>query len=247
MSKSAKFYITDFREFYNVVNSPIRGKEDIIKVLLLSIKNLLINYNNKDEGKGEVIINIDKSSRIYFVCKQVGELPSKYYSFVFPFSLQEESEGKFIVRCRTSLEKIDSELIDQLLNLVDKGWFSDGNINSDNIDKFACDFLEAIDDYYIIKGINTEEKNNNTYVAHWSIIKTLLTFEPSYVRYDYDPKYEDGDKHPLHHLDVHYTSNGTFKLGFDSSINIKERLDFNIFKDILENGKEREDICYKIK
>ena len=187
MSKEIKFYITDFRDFHNIVNSPIRNKEDIIKVLLFSLKNLLIKQNNEDEDKGEVRIIVDRSSRIYFVCKEVGELPTKYYSFVFPFFIQQ-----------------DSELIDKLIVLLDKGWFSDNNINSDDIDKFACDYLDEIDDYCNVKGTTYEEKSN-IYISHWSIIKVLLTFEPSYLRYDYDPEYENGESHPLNHLDIHYT------------------------------------------
>lgn len=246
MGKEIKFYITDFRDFHNIVNSPIRHKEDIIRVLLFSLKNLLVKQNNKNEDKGEVRIIVDKGSRIYFVCKEVGELPSKYYSFVFPFSIQQDGEEGYIVRCRTSLEIIDSELIDKLIVLLDKGWFSENNVNSDDIDKFACDYLDEIEDYYSIKGTSDENKNN-IYVSHWSIIKTLLTFEPSYLRYDYDPEYENGECHPLNHLDIHYTSSGTFKLGFDSTVNIKDRLRFDIFKDILENGKSRGEKCYKIK
>lgn len=246
MSKEIKFYITDFRDFHNIVNSPIRNKEDIIKVLLFSLKNLLIKQNNEDEDKGEVRIIVDRSSRIYFVCKEVGELPTKYYSFVFPFFIQQDSEGEYVIRCKTSLDVIDSELIDKLIVLLDKGWFSDNNINSDDIDKFACDYLDEIDDYCNVKGTTYEEKSN-IYISHWSIIKVLLTFEPSYLRYDYDPEYENGESHPLNHLDIHYTSSGTFKLGFDSTVNIKDRLDFYTFKDILENGKLRGEKCYKIK
>lgn len=158
MSKEVKFYITDFRKFYDIVNSPIRYKEDIIRVLLFSIKNLLINSNSKDEDKGEVRININKSSRIYFTCKEKDKLPSKYYSFVFPFSLECKDDDNYIVRCKTSLEVIDSQFIDRLIVLLDKGWFSENNMCSDDIDKFACDFFEEIEDYYSLRGINYENE-----------------------------------------------------------------------------------------
>lgn len=245
MIKEIKFFITDYRNFHNIVNSPIRSKEDIIKILLLSIKNILLEKKFDDEDKGEVYISIDKSSRIYFICKNPGELPNKYYSFIFPFFLIKDEDEKWCVKCKTSLETITSELIECLLVLIDKGWFSEANVNSDNIEKFACDYMDIVGDYYD----NNVANNNQSIieVSHWSIIKNLFTFEPSYVRYDYDPIHEDGDIHPLNHMDIHYTSSGTFKLGFDKSMNIKERLEFCKFKDILENGKSQNNICYKIK
>lgn len=246
MSKEVKFYITDFRRFHEIVNTPIRYKEDIIKILLFSIKNLLINSDCENEDKGEVIISIDKSSRIYFICKNKDELPSKYYSFTFPFSLQNVDEGKYIVSCKTSLQVIDSELIDKLIVLLDKGWFSENNTSSDDIDNFACSFMDDMEDYYYARGVECEDMKS-LYTAHWSIVKTLLTFEPSYIRYDFDPKYENGQIHPLNHLDVNYSSNGTYKLGFDDTFNKRKRIEFVKFKDILENGKLRDDKCYTIK
>lgn len=246
MSKEVKFFITEFRNFYKVVNQPIRNKEDIIRILLLSIKNLLLENKFDDEDKGEININVVKSSRIYFFCKRPGLLPDKYYSFVFPFFLDKDTEDRLIVRCKTSSEIINSELIDFLIVLLENGWFSDSNINSDDIDKFACDYLDVVEEYYDIKSIFSDQKDSID-IEHWSIIKNLLTFEPSYVRYDYDPKHVDGEIHPLNHLDIHYTTSGTFKLGFDRSINIKDRLGFDIFKDILDNGKARGDLCYKLK
>lgn len=244
MSKEISFYITDFRGFYELVNKPIRTKEDIIEILLLSVKSLLLKDKLNDEGKGTVNIIINNSSRIYFICKNINELPNKYYSFTFPFII-EENKDKYNIRCRTSSEIINSELIDKLLELLNRGWFSDENENTDSIDKFACDYIDVFEDYYSSKGIDRETQENFD-IEYWSIIKNLFTFEPGYIRYDYDPIYEDGDKHPLNHLDIHYSSNSTFKLGFNRSIQIQDRLNFDIFKDILENGKLRDGACYKI-
>ncbi len=246
MSKEIKFFITDFRGFYDIINKPIRSKEDIIRVLLLSIKNLLLENEFEDEGKGEVKIIIGKNSRIYFICKERGNLPNKYYSFTFPFFVEKDIDGKVLVKSKINSEVITSELVDNLLVLLENKWFSDLNETFDDIDKFACDYFYIFEEYYSSKGIIGEEQDRS-HIEYWSIVKSLLTFEPAYVRYDYDPDHEDGEKHPLNHLDIHYANNGTFKLGFDKSMKIKDRLEFNIFKYILENGKEREEICYKIK
>ncbi|MGU9321063.1 hypothetical protein ACV30Q_07630 [Clostridium perfringens] len=100
MSKEIKFFITDFRGFYDIINKPIRSKEDIIRVLLLSIKNLLLENEFEDEGKGEVKIIIGKNSRIYFICKERGNLPNKYYSFTFPFFVEKDIDGKVLVKSK---------------------------------------------------------------------------------------------------------------------------------------------------
>lgn len=245
MAKEIKFPITSFRNFHQVVNTPIRTKSDLIKVLLLSMKFILLKEEFKDEDKGMVSVVIDKISRIYFICKEPNHLPDKYYSFAFPFFLESINNNEWIIKCKTTQEPIDSELIDSLLSLLDNGWFSDCNDNLSTLDSFACDYLDAIEDYYIIRDPISYDQGFHEQV-NWSVIKTLLTFEPSYVRYDYDEKHENPN-HPLNHLDIHYTPSGTFKLGFDSSLNIKDRLDFKKFQDILENGKYYQDRCYNLK
>lgn len=59
----------------------------------------------------------------------------------------------------------------------------------------------------------------------WEIIKKLLVFESGYLRYDYDIQHEDGRLHPLNHLDINYSSDGTFKIGLIDSINSDEFID----------------------
>lgn len=51
-----------------------------------------------------------------------------------------------------------------------------------------------------------------------SLLEEILRFEPSYIRYDNDPYNENGKLHPLHHLDINYSTYGTFKIGFNNSI-----------------------------
>ena len=174
MSKQVEFFITDFRGFYEEVNKQIRNKEDIIRILLLSIKGLLLKDEIGNEDKGEVNIVIEKSSRIYFTCKRPNELPYKYYSFVFPFFLERDDQEKWNVKCKTSQEVIDSELVDYLLVLLEKGWFSDDNINLDDIDKFACDYLCVVEEYYSAKNINKEQKEDIG--MSLNILKSNLSF-----------------------------------------------------------------------
>lgn len=51
-----------------------------------------------------------------------------------------------------------------------------------------------------------------------NIMSILLKSEPGYVRYDYDPKHEHGNIHPLVHFDINYTSNCNWKIGLHDTI-----------------------------
>lgn len=52
-----------------------------------------------------------------------------------------------------------------------------------------------------------------TKVIAAKVFEVALALEPSYVRYDYDAKACNGIIHPLHHLDVNYSSDYTYKIG----------------------------------
>ena len=41
----------------------------------------------------------------------------------------------------------------------------------------------------------------------------MILMEDGYIRYDYDTENENGDFHPIHHLDIFYGQNTTFKIG----------------------------------
>lgn len=58
---------------------------------------------------------------------------------------------------------------------------------------------------------------------------SLLDF--GYLRFDYDPKNEKGDIHPLHHLDINYSKYGTFK------IKLPNRITMQHFEDIFDKEK----------
>lgn len=60
-----------------------------------------------------------------------------------------------------------------------------------------------------------------------------MTFEEGYIRYDYDEEHENGDLHPLNHLDIFYSSKPTFKIG------LRDRYQ----KDYLVNLVNRETNC----
>ena len=79
----------------------------------------------------------------------------------------------------------------------------------------------------------------------WSLLKSIFMLEDIYIRYDYDPKHADdgnGEReinldeagnpiitHPLHHLDVFYSPEQTFKIG------LTDKIDYEILLDILDS------------
>jgi hypothetical protein len=52
--------------------------------------------------------------------------------------------------------------------------------------------------------------------------------EAGYIRYDYDEEHEKGVMHPLHHLDINYSNQSTYKIG------LKEEIDSITLKEILD-------------
>lgn len=76
--------------------------------------------------------------------------------------------------------------------------------------------------------MNYQENENENI---WEFIKDILIYEDAYIRYDHDEENfniykEKGEekKHPLHHLDIFYSTGSTFKLGLKDKINIEKFL-----------------------
>ena len=56
--------------------------------------------------------------------------------------------------------------------------------------------------------------------------------EDGYIRYDCDELHQKADIHPLHHLDINYSSGITYKIGLRNSMKLDE------FKDVLDTQTE---------
>ena len=46
-----------------------------------------------------------------------------------------------------------------------------------------------------------------------------------YIRYDYDEKHENEKIHSLHHLDINYSSKGTYKIGLKKALKDEDFID----------------------
>lgn len=196
--------------FLEKVMRPIRRKQDGILLLLETLK---LFHNSLDErpqaGAGRILVSIDKMSRVFY------ETEDKYFSMMFPFSL-ENREGKY--RIYDSLT--DLEINDKMISLLISIFKKDGVLEY-SLEK-AMDFIiESADEY--------EYKNIDDI---WRLLFKLWYMEEGYIRYDYDEKHLNGDKHPLHHLDINYSSGSTYKLG------LKRRMSAEDFMDMLDTGTD---------
>jgi len=181
--------IEKFQE--NEFFSPVRTKLDCIEISIKAIRSFLIkeNPNTINKDLPRIELVIGTMSRLFFF--QEG----RYYSIAFPFTCS-LIEDKFEFRSLLGVI-IDNKIISDILSVIKDEEFQTHN---------------SLFDYYIN---NSDEGLSETI----SIIEMLLHVEPSYVRYDYDPKLADGRAHPLYHLDLNFSNSGTFKLGLNKEVN----------------------------
>lgn len=170
--------------------SAIRNKGQVISLWMRAIKIMLLNTPVPDNVcAGKIILNISKMSRLSFV----GE--KKIYSIAFPFYISATDDG---LRFRTAEHpNIDNRVSSDILSLVHSSL-----PYSDEVFRFAEPIMDLC------------EADSNL----WALFRALLIAEDGYIRYDYDEARQNGHRHPLHHLDVFYSSNSTFKLGLQYNL-----------------------------
>lgn len=173
--------------------SPIRTKTNYIVLLMRLIKLMLANIPTAENRcAGEILLKSEKMSRIIISGKD------KIFSIAFPFFIEETDDGlRFYsnnyldVNHKTTSQILELFRDNKILDHSDVLMFADP---IDNISRFDPDI--------------------------WSLSRDLITVEDGYLRYDFDPKNVDGHLHPLHHLDIFYTTSSTFKIGLNSEIAI---------------------------
>lgn len=196
------------KTYYDKLFIVIRDKKTIIKILMNSIKYMLLNPSiTDDESYGEMRIYVDKMSRIFFFDKE----KIKYYSIVFPFTITKDKEGFHF--SFDAIDIIDNKLTSDVINLI------------------TCDNYNSICSYEFFDPILEYQSKENEYI--WSFLKRLFFMEDGYMRFDYDPesfqKYkEKGEekKHPLNHYDIFYSNNCSIKIGLNKRIDEKDLINF---------------------
>jgi len=184
---------------------PIRRQQDYVELLFRSMRFMLISHSFSAKApQATMYLVIDKMSRLIYKSEQ------KIFSVVFPFQTTEKyNQLKFE---SPHYGEIDSFAINHVL----KSLKDEHGINSNCISTLA----DRVLDFCKIKP------------SFWNLLKEVLFLEGGYIRYDYDELHEKGKFHPLNHLDIFYSSKGTFKIGLES------RIDEKLFCDILNKESE---------
>lgn len=181
--------------------SPIKNKTQIIELLMNSVKYMLLNQKiKKERACGEIILIIDKMSRLFF------SKENKCFSIAFPFSVKYEDGYYFSFKNKMN---IDGKLTSDIISFINNNNFTSN---------CSIEFASPISDY--------QELNDDNY---WDLIRELLLMEEGYIRYDYDrdnyDRHGQSDIHPLNHYDFFYSSNATFKVGLKNGIDSAELID----------------------
>lgn len=193
-----------------IASEPIRTKNNII-MLMLEIIPLILNADMLEiQTDNYIILRVDKMKRLFFV------IENKMFSFNFPFNVEvkDGENNPVIYDTNTDLE-INAQNLSVIKSVFEDTFYKN---NKQGILDLDAELLLIID--------NFGERQHKDQI--WQILKNLLIFESGYLRYDYDSERENGNLHPLNHLDINYSSNGTFKIGIHNTINC------NTFIDILD-------------
>jgi hypothetical protein len=190
-------------------NTSIRSKADIIRLLIAIVRYLNIASPNELEkltienrpGDIVLILHVDKMSRIFISDND------KIHTFQFPFSVG-VSDGKLHIAFNGI--QIDNGVVSILNTALSE--FEDWYPLEQIIEKY----WEAIDDFEISKA---EAQIYNGMITY------LLSFEPGYLRFDYDQDNKSNERHPLNHLDIYYTNKNTFKIGLLDKLNHIQLID----------------------
>ncbi len=178
---------------------PIRNKRDIILLLLDTMKLIVNPEGSFSDDFGKVTIYVDKMSRIFYETKE------KYFSFIFPFLIENQNQNYKIYDNHTECE-LNDRMISLLISI-----FQQENLWGNSLEK-AMDIIIDRAEEYEYSDIDTI----------WKLIIKLWHMEDGYIRYDYDPANEDGDIHPLYHFDINYSSAVTYKIGLNNPIKVND-------------------------
>lgn len=190
----------DVPQYYIVKFSKvIREKLDVIMLQLDVL--YCIQSGIREMPNGNLVVENGDIKRMYFFEQ------NRYYSASFPFLIKKgdsEEEG-YSFYCNDI--EISSSLLANMQEIISQ--LRERGLSS--IEYF--DLIAAIED------VSLDECGKFNKVkadALWNIISYLLTVEDSYVRYDYDEAHVEAN-HPLNHLDINYSTYGTYKIGLPDS------------------------------
>lgn len=194
---------------------PCRSKSQAMTNLIDTARELLIYAPNSEDS--DLIIVISKYQRAFYLSE------NKIYSTNFPFKIHPQVN----TACRMYITE-DIEITSKLLSSADSIINAHLKNSDSDFDSFFTSMVEEL------------EIDDNA----WIFLREIFMLEDGYIRYDIDPKRADdghGEKelkidhlnpvpitHPLHHIDIFYSPEHTFKIG------LKDKIGYEIFLDIID-------------
>jgi hypothetical protein len=168
---------------------PLRAKIDFARVILHTSRLLLLDHDfESDDCNSTLTLSIDKMNRLFFYKED------KFFSISYPFNIT-FLEGKIHGIKTYTGDVINNRNISGAISIIDNDQFK--------LSPFPTDFLLGSDSEKLM-GLDILEK--------------IFSFEPAYVRFDHDPKQANKSLHPLNHLDINYSTYGSFKVGTNTKI-----------------------------
>ena len=194
------------KTIFEMASKPFRSKQEVILLLLYTIRTFDVENDIPTNTKFKVTISINKMNRIFYI------LENKIFSVQFPFYV--EVEGEKLTRiydAKTGLD-IDAILLSILIGIFEK-------TKNDNF-SFEVFFDEVMYNENNLLNVNVDQL--------WEIVKFISTYDLGYLRYDYDKKHQNGLLHPINHLDICLDTAVAYKIGLEKPLN------YEVFKDILD-------------
>lgn len=186
---------------------PLRTREEAILLILNTIRMFDISKLLLDERKEKVIISINKMNRIFYI------LEGKMFSMQFPFCVEKSGEGEEIrIYDKSTGLEITPRVLSVLIEAFEK--LKREDVDFDIVFEIMME-SQVYDDEFTSKNM-------------WLLISHLLKYDLGYLRYDTDPKNENGRMHPLNHLDICLDTSATYKIG------LNKELAFSEFRNILD-------------
>lgn len=200
------FELTD--ELCAQISCPVRTKEDVISLLINTIKVLLslpVTEENRSQNTNKIILFVDRMSRLFFCVE------NKIFTINFPFYVS-KSEASETLTIRYRHITIDSYISSLIISIFAEN--ETFTIPLDNMKEFIFQHMAE-------NGWEDVELEDVC-----EIVKKLIVFEAGYLRYDHDILHTNGRLHPEHHLDLYYDSNNEIKIGMDAPIDDNWLIDF---------------------
>lgn len=190
----------------------LKNQKDYTMVLLEITRKLLSNYDviDKETSLSQAYIKlvIDKQSRLFVYLSK-----DKFFSFEYSNKVEIDLYTKEVKSIYTTTGvNCTFELISKAISILNE-------VKSDSI----IDVYESRDMEDALIDIEA-----------YKLLEYFWAHEPCYLRYDYDPEKSRGALHPLNHLDVNISFNGSYKIG------LRSRLTPTEFEDIVNKSTD----CY---